>query len=145
MKRPGLTTVTSECSGTSTMYAVHPIFELNLRWISMIMKKYHTFCFVFQYVKRTKLKLWTYLARSLEQVRVTKCGTQTEYVVSFGVLWNRLHDGSINYDQMLGSCFYRASFAGIARIEKQCSALQAYPVALPTTFARQFNLMLLSE
>lgn len=65
----------------------------------------------------------TYLAWCLEQVSITECSTQTEYVISLGMLWNWLHDGAIDYDQMLRSRFYGASFTRIARIKEQCSAL----------------------
>lgn len=85
------------------------------------------------------------LAGRLEEVRIAERRAQTEDVVPLRVLRDRLHDGTVNDDQMLRSSLDRAALTRIARIEQQGGTFQTDPVALPATLAGQLDLVLLAQ
>lgn len=88
--------------------------------------------------------LW-YLARSLEEVGVSKGGTQAEDKVAFRVLGDGLHDGTVHDDQMFGGCFDATPFSRLAGVEEQRGPFEADPVALPAAFTGQLDLVLFAQ
>ena len=85
------------------------------------------------------------LAGRLEQVRVAEGRAEAEDVVPLRMLRYRLHDRTVDDDQMLRGGLDRAALARIARIEQQGRTLQAHPVALPAALAGQLDLVLLAQ
>lgn len=81
----------------------------------------------------------------MKQIGVPESGAQTEDVVAFRVLGNRLHNGAINNDQMFGGGLHRPALTRVTRIKQQSGALQAHPIALPAPFAGQLDLVLLAQ
>ena len=81
----------------------------------------------------------------LEQVGISEGSTQAEDVLSFGMFWNRLHDGAVHDDEVFWRLLYAAPLARLARVEQQCGALQAHPVALPAAFSGQLHLVFLPQ
>lgn len=81
----------------------------------------------------------------MEQIGISKSGAQAENVVPLRVFWYWLHNSSVDNDQVLGCCLHGPTLARIARVEKECGAFEAHPVAFPASFASQFYLMLLTE
>jgi hypothetical protein len=81
----------------------------------------------------------------LKQVSITERSAKAKYVIALGMFGNRLHNGAIDDDQMLGRRFNRPTLARIARVEQKSCALQAYPVAFPAALSSQFDLMLFAQ
>jgi hypothetical protein len=82
------------------------------------------------------------LFTNLKEVGIPKGCAEAEDVVPFWVLWYRLHDRTINNNEVLGGCLNRASLSGVTWIEEKGGALEAYPVALPASLACQLYLVL---
>lgn len=71
----------------------------------------------------------------LEEIGISEGGGETEDIVAFGMFWHRLHDGAVHNDEMFRSGLYRSAFSGITRIEEKSGALEANPVAFPSSLA----------
>jgi len=81
----------------------------------------------------------------LKQIGVSERGAQTEYVIPLGVFGNRLHNRSVNDNQMFRCRLHGSALLGIAGVEKKRGTLQADPVSLPASLPSQFDLMLLTQ
>lgn len=92
-------------------------------------------------IERTNEMLVAYL----EEVGVAESGAQAEYEIPLGMLGDRLHNGAIDDDQMLGRCLNMAPFPRVARVEEQGGSFQADPVATPASLRSQLDLMFLAE
>lgn len=86
----------------------------------------------------------TYLAGGLEEIGIAERGAKAENVISFRVFGDRLHDGTVDDDQMFWGRLHRSTFARIARVKQQGCSFQTYPVTFPTPFPRQLDLMFFS-
>ena len=81
--------------------------------------------------------IWT---THLEEVGVPESGGEAEDVVPLGVLWDGLHDGAVDDDEVLGRGLHAAALARVARVEEKGRALKAHPVALPAALASKLDL-----
>lgn len=88
---------------------------------------------------------FTYLTRCLEQIRIAECGAQTENIVASRMLRYGLHNSTVHDNQMLGRRVDGPALARVARIEQQCGALQAHPIALPAACLGQLDLVFLAQ
>lgn len=76
----------------------------------------------------------------MEEIGVPERCAQTEDVVSLGVLWDGLHDGSVHNDQVFGRGLDASPLPRVAGVEEEGRALQTDPVSLPATLASELNL-----
>lgn len=81
----------------------------------------------------------------LEQIGIPERGAETKYVIPLGMLGNRLHNRSIDDNQVFRCRLHGSALLGIAGVEKKRGALQADPVALPASLPSQLDLMLLAQ